>query len=495
MKILSAPEIREWDLYTLEHEPIASIELMERASFQCTKWLVQQDFIDRPIKIFCGKGNNGGDGLAIACQLAEKNIIADVYILEFGAIGTDDFQQNLSRLHAYPNQIHFIQDASFFPAINSDDVVIDALYGSGVNRPLQGLSGELVQHINNAGALTISIDLPSGMISDGSSLTYTVIKASHTLTFQILKLCFLLPENERLFGNVHVLEIGLHSEYYQQVSSPFLLTESPFIKQLYKPRKKFAHKGNYGHSLIIAGEKGKMGAAVLTARACLRAGAGLVTTCINEELFDIIQIAVPEAMVMSRTETVEWNKYACVAIGPGLGTSDLAVRTLEDALQNNTKPMVVDADGLNILSANQHLLEHVSANSILTPHPKEFERLFGKSENDYERLQLAIRKSAELQVFIVLKGHRTAVACPDGQVYFNSTGNAGMATAGSGDVLTGIITGLLSQQYAPRDAAVLGVYLHGLAGEYAAKHYSQEAMIAGDIIKCLGEAYRQIAAY
>jgi ADP-dependent NAD(P)H-hydrate dehydratase / NAD(P)H-hydrate epimerase len=495
MKILSAEQIRKWDEYTIANEPISSLDLMERAATKCTKWLLNQNVHNKAIKIFCGKGNNGGDGLAIARLLAENEIPSEVYILEFGALGTKDFQANLSRLHLTDVPISFVQYEDAFPAITSDDIVIDALYGSGLNRPLTGLSASLVEHINAAKATVVSIDVPSGMPIDSSSVSTTVITATHTLTFQILKLCFLFPENAAWFGEITTLDISLHKDYLPTILTPYELTDVDAIKKIHKPRGKFSHKGSYGHSLIIAGEKGKMGAAALCTKACSRAGSGLVTSLVPEDQFTIIQIAVPEAMAaaMEKIESTDLSKYSAIGLGPGLGTSDNSVSTIRYVLDNYHKPLVIDADGLNNISQHEELVSMIPKESILTPHPKEFERLFGKTKNNFETLQLALQQAASLGIYIIVKGHYSFVACPDGQVYFNSTGNAGMATGGSGDVLTGIITGLLAQGYNSKDSCILGLYLHGLAGDIGAANLSQEALIAGDIVGFLGAAYKTIS--
>jgi ADP-dependent NAD(P)H-hydrate dehydratase / NAD(P)H-hydrate epimerase len=495
MKILSAEQIRQWDEYTISHELISSLDLMERAATKCTDWLLNQNLYNSTVKIFCGKGNNGGDGLAIARLLSEKDILPEVYILEFGALGTKDFQANLSRLHLTQVPISFVQYEHAFPVVNSNDVVIDALYGSGLNRPLTGLSASLVEHINAASATVISIDVPSGMPIDSSAVSNTIIKATCTLTFQILKLCFLFPENAPYFGTVTTLDINLHKDYLATISTPYELSDIDAIKKIYKPRASFSHKGTYGHSLIIAGEKGKMGAAVLCSKACARAGSGLVTTLVPQDEFTIIQIAVPEAMAlaMEKIETADLSKYNAIGIGPGLGTLENSLGVIKQTLSNYHKPMVIDADGLNSISKNPDLLATIPKESILTPHPKEFERLFGTTKNNFETLQLALQRAASLGVYIIVKGHYSVVACPNGRASFNSTGNAGMATGGSGDALTGIITGLLAQGYNPKESCVLGMYVHGLAGDIAAANLSQEALIAGDIIDFLGQAYKTIS--
>jgi len=488
MKLLSPQQIHEWDAYTIANEPIASIGLMERAARKCTDFIIEENFIKAAIKIFCGKGNNGADGLAIACQLIEAGFTPLVYILEFGAKGTDDFQANLHRLHQLTTAIHFIQSKEFFPEINEQDLVIDALYGSGLNRPLKELSEQLVNHINQAAARVISIDVPSGMFIDKTSNGYSIIKANYTLTFQSLKLCFLVAENADFFGIVKVLDIGLHPSFLQSINTDLELVTHKQVSSYIKPRKPFSHKGNYGHALLIAGNKGKMGAAILAARACLRSGTGLLTMNIPDEGLNILQTAVPEAMCAIRGDAIDYSKFSAIGIGPGLGTTEESKKILENVLENYRKPMVLDADALNILSANKEMLNIVSAGSVFTPHPKEFERLTGVAEDDFKRIGLALQLSLAYPFLIVLKGHYTLIAY-EGKGYFNTTGNPGMAKGGSGDVLTGILTALLAQGYSPLQAALSGVYLHGLAADHTLINQSVETMIATDMIENLGAAF------
>jgi NAD(P)H-hydrate epimerase len=487
MKLLSPQQIHEWDAYTIEHEPIASIDLMERAARRCTDFIIEHNFKHRQILIFCGKGNNGGDGLAIARQLTEAGISTIVYILEFGAKGTDDFQTNLHRLHQLSTPIHFIQSAEFFPIIDRyNDLVIDALFGSGLNRPLKELSAALVQHINNPGATVIAIDVPSGMYIDKSSGDNSIIKATYTLTFQALKLCFIVAENAICFGEVYVLDIGLSDSFLQSVNAYTLVAKKLIAAQLMQ-RNAFAHKGTYGHALLIAGSKGKMGAAMLAAKACLRTGAGLVTINTDENYFNALHAALPETMCMARTETVEDTIYKTVGIGPGIGVNDESAILVAATLTQFSKPMVIDADALNIIAANDGWLNNIPAGSIITPHPKEFERLFGKCENDFERISKAITLSTEYPFIIVLKGHFTLIAS-EGGAWFNTTGNPGMAKGGSGDVLTGMLSALLAQGYDPLQAALTGVYLHGLAADIAAQTIAQESILATDIIDHISDA-------
>lgn len=496
--VLSAEQIRQWDIYTTRHQEIASIDLMERAAATCLEWLQQNNYLQRSFSIFCGKGNNGGDGLALARMLSNHQCKVTVYILEFGHKGTEDFQANLMRLHQTPVEILFVQYEENIHPIPENDVVVDALFGSGLNRPLDGVTCKLVQHINRSGNEVIAVDIPSGMYADSSSVGNEIIKATHTLSFQAFKLAFLLPENAMYTGDLHILNIGLSPAYIDTIPVLFEMIEPSLIKSIYKPRKKDSHKGNYGHAALLAGSKDMMGASVLAAKGCMRSGAGKLTCYIPEAGHTIMQMAIPEAMtrvseaedrILPFTPSAVHN---VVGIGPGLGKYDTHADLLSQVF-DHPGPIVMDADALNVLATSgRHLYNKIPPLSILTPHPKEFERLFGKTANDFERLEKAREKARELDSIIVLKGRYTFIAMPGGKGYFNTTGNPGMATAGSGDVLTGIITGLLAQYYTPEQAALLGVYIHGLAGDIASQRLSEEGMIASDIIAYLPEAFNQV---
>jgi hydroxyethylthiazole kinase-like uncharacterized protein yjeF len=500
MKILKADQIRSWDQFTIEREPIASIDLMERAATKCFEWLDDNGWFVHSFAVFCGKGNNGGDGLAIARMLAIGGCKVSVYILEFGHRGTEDFQTNLAKLHLYPSvDIHFIQDENSFPLLAKETAVIDALFGSGLTRPPDGITSSLIDHINNSGCTVIAIDVPSGMSVDQSSRGNKIVKANFTLSFQCYKLAFLVAENAAFIGEVIILDIGLLPEFLSSLDTNFELIDRPIIRSIYKPRNRFAHKGNFGHAMIVAGSYGKMGAAVLSAKACLRSGVGLLTCFIPKCGYEILQISVSEAMVMTDANASiitkiddDVLKYDSIGIGPGLGTASETRAVVKELLTIYKKPIVFDADALNGMSMEKKL-PSLPPGSVLTPHPKEFERLFGESKNDFERIEKALQNAKSLNCSIVLKGHHTFIATASGKGYFNNTGNAGMATAGSGDVLTGMITGLLAQEYSSEDASILAVYLHGLAGDIVARKISQEAMIAGDVIDYLGEAFRKFS--
>lgn len=501
MKVLNAEEIRAWDQFTIQHEPVSSLNLMERAAIACMDWIKENELFSCPFLIFCGKGNNGGDGLAIARMLIERYCDVQVYILEFGHKGTEDFQANLERLHQVRADIRFIQSEEHFPAFKNNHVIIDALFGSGLNRPLDGVTAKLVDHINHSRCRIISIDIPSGLSTDHSSKGNTAIMANDTLSFQCYKPAFLVSENSAYTGNVQLLDIGLHPAYYNSLSTTFEVTDTSIIRSIYKPRNRFAHKGNFGHALLVAGSYGKMGAAVLSSTGCLRSGVGLLTCHIPGCGFTVLQSTVPEAMVMTDFNSSfvtkiedDLSKYTTIGIGPGIGTASETKTLLKDIFKSYKKPLVIDADALNIIASQKELLSLLPAGSILTPHPKEFERLFGTSVNDFERIRLATARAKEFNIIIVLKGHHTFIVSPGANGFFNNTGNAGMATAGSGDTLTGILTALMAQGYSSHEAAILGVYIHGLAGDYAAKRNSMEAMIAGDIIGNLGNAFLEISS-
>lgn len=540
MKILTAEQIRQADQYTIQNEPISSIDLMERAASQCVDWLLYDEdsplgycfSFDKTLKIFSGMGNNGGDGLAIARFLAEKGLSnIQVFIINYSDKYSPDCEENIKRLEKViqklekkknksnkkatlatrepiPAQqhlsLHYIRSVSDFPEIQASDVVIDAIFGSGLNKPIKDFTAQLIDHLNHSKAQIIAIDIPSGLFAENNEDTENraIVKANHTLTFEGYKLAFLYDQNYVFTGKVHIVHIGLDKNFMgQQASDLFLLTKQDIHKQL-KVRPKTAHKGNFGHALLVAGSEGKMGAAVLSAKACMRTGVGLLTVHVPKCGYNIMQTAIPEAMVavdkkkknISKIcqEPTDLEKYTAIGVGCGLGKGEKTVQAFHDLLKSTSMPMVIDADGLNILSENLSWWEFVPKHSILTPHPKEFERLFGRANNPYLRHQLQIAMSKQRQVFIILKGATTCITTPEGKTYFNIQGNAGMATGGSGDVLTGILTSLLAQGYTPEEACCIGTYLHGTSGDIAAKRLSQEAMIAGDIIKYLSKAFRSL---
>ena len=501
IKIFSAEQIREADAYTISHDSIKSIDLMERAATCCTEWISDSRLMADHFHIFCGTGNNGGDGLAIARLLYIKAKKVTAYIFDDEQHYSPDFRFNFSLLKEIKSvDIIIIRSTNDFPAFMEKNVVIDALLGTGINRMTEGLHAELIKFINRTSHDTISIDTPSGLFADKTTeKTHAIIQASDTLTFQFPKRSFFIPENSIYTGRWHLLEIGLNQNFINETKTMNFLVEEKDIRSLRKKRTSFSHKGNFGHALIVAGSYGKIGAAVLSAKACIKTGAGLVTAAIPNCGTTIMQTAIPEVMVSTdESEKVvpqvrDFNLYSSIGIGPGIGKTEEASRVLKSLIQNYTFPIVLDADALNLLSENKTWLSFLPIGCILTPHLGEFSRLAGNWSDSFECHQLQLDFSKKYRCYVVLKGHYTCITCPDGSSYFNPTGNPGMATAGSGDVLTGMLTALLSMGYSPRDAAIFGVYLHGLAGDMAARKNSQESMIASDIIEHIGIAYMMIS--
>ncbi len=506
MKIFNTEQIRAWDAYTIEKEPIASVELMNRAAQAFVDWFVSMyPNPQRPVVIFAGTGNNGGDGLAVARLLHWEMRELKVVVCDFGRKRSADFE---AQLKVIPKDIEVIflndpNDLFYDSNFPNNDVIIDALFGSGLTRTLEGESAQVVDFLNRLPNEIVSIDLPSGLFADRHTPGTSVVRATRTFSFETPKRAFFFPENADRAGNSAFGSIGLHPDFAAKIETPFHFLTKKDAAALLRPRQKFSHKGTYGHALLVAGSFGKIGAAVLATKACLRAGAGLLTVHAPRCGNLVLQTAVPEAMFSADQRARFWAEvpdlqpYSAVGVGCGIGQATETAAALEQLLKNFSPPhgqgggkgLILDADALNLLAQNPDWWRFVPQNSILTPHPKEFERLFGKTENDFERNDLQRLKAQEHGVFIVLKGAHTAIACPDGSCWFNSTGNPGMATGGAGDVLTGILTGLLAQGYSPRDAALLGVFLHGLAGDLAAKELGQEALTAGDLVDFLGKAW------
>lgn len=500
MKILSTEQIRQADAYTIANEPISSVDLMERAATKCFNWINSHISKDHKFRIFCGTGNNGGDGLVIARLLLDKNYKVETFIVKFSDKFSDDFTINFEKLSKYTKvKISEITKDSEFPEIYHNDIVIDAIFGNGLKKAVKGFTANLIEHLNKSMAKIIAIDIPSGLYGDDNSgNTGAVIKAFHTLTFQQPKLSFMFSSNAVYVGNWHILEIGLHPDFMRSEKTKNYYVELNDCKLFYKPRTKFSHKGNYGNALLISGSKGKIGASALSAKACMKSGVGLLTVQVPNCGYQIVQTSINEAMVISDSnenhisDIIDLKNFDAIGIGPGIGSHEETQKVLKMVIQNSANPLVIDADAINILSENKTWLAFLPKGSILTPHPKEFERLTGKKANDTKRYELQKALSVKHSVYIILKGANTSISCPDGSCYFNSTGNPGMATAGSGDVLTGILLALLAQGYNSHETSILGVYLHGLAGDFAAERYGFESLTATDIITHLGKAFKKL---
>jgi NAD(P)H-hydrate epimerase len=502
MKIFTNAQIHELDQYTIEHEPISSVDLMERAAKAITRTISEQWSNSTPVVVFAGPGNNGGDALAVARMLAESNYHVAVYLFNISSHLSADCATNRQRLRDCKQIKAFIEVTQEFepPQLEADTLVVDGLFGSGLNKPLAGGFASLVKYINASPSQVVSIDLPSGLMSEDNTYNVrsNIIRADLTLTLQQPKLAFFFPENQAYIGRLRVLDIRLSEEGIQKIDAQYNIIEENEIRPLLMDRDCFAHKGNMGNALLIAGSYGMGGAAVLATKACLRSGAGKVTVHSPKRNNMILQISVPEAIVHLDpeetifSETIDTEEYQALGIGPGLGQSETTAIALIAQLRRTQCPAVVDADALNMLANHRAWLMQLPKGLILTPHPKEFDRLEGHSADSYERLTKARELAERLQGYVILKGHHSALCCPDGHVTFNSTGNAGMATAGSGDVLTGIITALLARGYQQREACIIGMYLHGLAGDIAARKLGMESLMASDIIQYLPQAFLKI---
>jgi ADP-dependent NAD(P)H-hydrate dehydratase / NAD(P)H-hydrate epimerase len=500
MKFFRTDQIKEIDEYAIKHEPIASIDLMERAAGELYNWISERFDQSKRIIVFAGPGNNGGDGLALARMLIINHYDVEVHYLEFSKNVTPDWVINRGRLEEVNKKaLKYLKSSDQFPVIFSGDIIIDAIFGSGLTRRVDGLAEEIIKLINKSDATVISVDIPSGLAGENNdSNSYEgVIKADYTLSFQFPKLSFMFAENGPYTGKVVILPIGLkYDESY--INSPYTLLEDSDIFPLLRKRSKFDHKGTFGHGLLVGGSFGKMGASVLGAKAALRTGIGLITCHLPSCGTEIVQSAIPEAMVQADksenfiNEVVSTDMYSAIGIGPGMGKQQETHKVLNQLLKEYKKPMVIDADALNILSLNKEWLNLLSVSTILTPHLKEFERLAGESASGYSRLIKQIEFSKKFNCLIVLKGANSSIITPGGKIFFNSTGNPGMAKGGSGDVLTGIILSLLAQGYSPEAAAVTGVYLHGLAADIAVEESCYESIIASDIINNIGKAFNRI---
>lgn len=506
MKILAGPQIRELDKYTIEHEPIKSIDLMERAAAKVARAIASRWDAGTPIIIFAGPGGNGGDGLAVGRMLAAEGYEVSAWLFNISGRLSQDCETNKQRLEETPGVAHFEEVTQEFepPKLEKGRLVVDALFGSGINKPLAGGFASLVKYINSSEADVVSIDVPSGLMTEDNTYNVkaNIIRATLTLTLQTIKLSFLFAENQEFLGNLEVLDIGLSREGMEKLPSAYSMLEAGQVRSLLRPRDPFAHKGSMGHALLIAGNHGMAGASVLATKACLRGGAGKVTTHVPRLNNMILQVSVPEAVVQLDgddtmfTSPVDTQGFSALGIGPGLGQSEQTALALIAQLRRTQVPIVVDADALNILAGRRSWLNQLPKGVIMTPHPGELDRLVGApSANSFERLTKAVELAERTGSFIILKGHYSALCLPDGNVVFCPTGNAGMATAGSGDVLTGLLAALLARGYSQPEAAKLGTYLHGLSGDLAARDIGMESLMASDIIDYMPKAFREIENY
>ncbi|MBB6461145.1 NAD(P)H-hydrate dehydratase [Flammeovirga kamogawensis] len=499
MKLFTTQQIRDWDAFTIANEPIDSIDLMERAASRLTDWYYENCERYNDITFFCGIGNNGGDGLVMARLLHLMNFKVKCYIVHFSDKISEDFKQNLSRL---PKNIqcYDIKEENDLPTIEEDTVIVDCIFGSGLSRPPKGITQQTIIEINKSNNPVIAIDIASGLYADHYSTHFqTIVEADITLTLEVPKLAMLFPENDKNVGELNIIPIELSKKFKEETPSNYFFTTHKNVQQIYRPRKRFDHKGKFGNLLIVGGSKGMIGAVQLATKAGLRAGAGKTTALVPACGYEIIQATIPEAMCISdpsRNHIVAStlvSKYSAIGIGPGIGQHEQTQKAVRSIIEDAEKPIVLDADALNMLSKNEEWWSLLPKNSILTPHVGEFERLAGiQFINSFDRLEAASKMAQDCEVIVVLKGANTAICLPNGQIHFNSTGNAGLAKGGSGDALLGIISSLLAQKYKPYEAAILGVYLHGKAGDYASAEKGFESMVASDVIENLGKAFFEL---
>jgi len=510
MKVLSPAQVKELDAYTIANEPVLSVNLMERAAQACVAWIEKKIGVENNFKVFAGPGNNGGDALAIARLLANKGYYCEVYILS--KLSSDALINYNRLIEQNKCKVLSLRSEDNFPIIEGRDVIIDGIFGAGLSKPVEGLPAILINYLNDCGARIISIDIPSGLfpedntqleISEESTkyvnIYKNVIRATYTLTLETPFYSFFFRESDQHVGDWYIMDIHLHKEKKSSIETLNYFVTADVILEKLKKRRKFDNKGNFGHALLVAGSYGKMGAAVLAAMACHRSGVGRLTAHIPKHGYTVMLASTPETMVNPDTHEEYFtalpnlNKYSydAIGVGPGLGYDNnethLALRQL---LKNARVPLVIDADAINILGEHPEWLDLIPEGSIFTPHPREFERLLGKSENYFVRAKKQSEFAKKYKVYVVLKGAFSAIVCPDGSCYFNSTGNPGMAAAGSGDVLTGVILALLAQGYSSEDAAIIGVYLHGLSGDIAVQESGEESLIASDLCTYLGKAYK-----
>lgn len=487
---------------TCERQGISSIDLMERAAMQVSVEIVSRFMPSQRIVIFSGPGNNGGDALAVARMLWEQGY-RNLEVFLFNVTGklSHDCDEERKRL-IMVDGIDFTEVGREFipPYLSKEDVVIDGLFGSGLNQPLQGGFVAMARYINESGAYVVSIDLPSGLFGEWNSQINLrdVVHANLTLAFQMPRLSFFFAENSEVLGEWKLLDIGLDQEKIREIKTDYFVMDSKNILPLLKSRNPFSGKRDFGSTLVFAGSTGMMGASILCAEGVMRTGGGLVMLHSGRAGMTIVQTSFPEAIYEPDrnehyiTDMKVHHNHQAIAVGPGIGTHAQTIDALQDLLQHCKIPMVIDADALNCIAQRPSLLTLLPPKTVITPHIGEFDRLFGEHKTTEERLRTAIDSARQYNIIVVLKGHYTIVVRPTGRVYFNETGNTGMSTAGAGDVLTGMIASFMSQGYAPEYAATLGVYFHGLAGDMAADEFGEYGMIASDISKYVGRAIKKV---
>ncbi|WP_317167327.1 NAD(P)H-hydrate dehydratase [Blattabacterium cuenoti] len=499
-------QIKQAEKYCIDQKQISSLELMDRAAENCFKWIIKHYQIkNKSFIIFSGNGNNGGDGLSLARFLYTYGVQVSVYILNISNHFSDEFLIQKNRIIKNNINLHHLYEGEKIPNFDKKNYIIDAIFGIGLNREIGNFWKNFIDILNKKKfSLVISIDIPSGMFieTNNNHKSKKIIKATHTLTFYTPKIPFFLPDYEEYVGKWWVINLGVHKDYFQKIYTKNYFVDCEYIRSIKKRRKKFSHKGNYGHGLIIGGSYGMIGSMVLAGKACLRSGIGKLTIYTPHCGYSILQNGIPEAIIKTDKKKFfiskidDLPKITSVGIGMGLGMHPKTQYALESFLLKISKRkktnLILDADAINIIANKLDMLRILPKNTILTPHPKELFRLFGTWKNDYEKLNLLKEMSNKYHIFFVLKGFYSIISTPSGELYFNSTGNPGMSTAGSGDVLSGMIVSFLSQGYSEKDACIFSVYLHGLSGDIAKNELCEESIISSDIVDCIAKSFQKI---
>lgn len=498
IKIFKTTDVRELDKYTIENECITSIDLMKKASSAFVQKLLNFFPNGGTFNVLAGSGNNGGDGYAVALLLQQMGMKVTVYgIHEDEGLSPDCavYRKRYTRMKGRCVDVKCLEDFQ----VREHGVFIDAMLGAGLNRPVTGLLAEVIHRVNDCSDPVVAIDIPSGLMGeDNGKNDGAIIRADYTFTFQFPKLAFMFPENAAYVGHWEVLDIGLHPVILQEYPADcYYLTEESVASCLLMPEK-FSHKGSLGHTLLVAGSYSMSGAAVLSAKGALHSGTGLLTMHVPRKLKEMMALSVPEVLINEDSddfcfsEISDLSRFQAIGVGSGMGTSTVTLEGMRRLLTAWDGKMVLDADALNLMAAHPDLLKLLPSGAILTPHPKEFERLAGKSANDFDRLNKLSKFARLYNVYVVLKGAHTTIATPEGACFFNSTGNPGMSKGGAGDVLMGIIAALLASGHTPLHAAIVGVYVHGLAGDFAMNELGMRGMSAGDIVDKLGVAWKKM---
>ncbi len=501
MKLFFSDQIKQLDAKTIEYEPISSTDLMERAACACYDVIMCNYSDSSSFTIFAGTGNNGGDALVIARKLVEAGKIVKVFVIKYSEHLSEDFKINYIRLEELNVDITELTGFDCKElVVGKNSVIIDGIFGSGLTRPVTGWLADIIDLINMSELTVISIDAPSGLFGEDNKSVLNnskarVVNADLVLALEQPSLSLMFAENYDFVSKFTIVPIGLSNKAKAEIDTDYQMITNEYVKELLKVRSPYSHKGTFGNVLVVAGKYGMMGAATLCAKSAYRAGSGLVTLHVPAKCVDIAQVTVPEAIMCIDesdyifTGITDIERFSAIAVGPGLGCKPNTIKGVIELLKCNKK-IVIDADALNILSEEENWEAIIPESAILTPHPKELERLFGTFTDSYSRVVYLKKWCKDRRVAIVIKGAYTTVIDNNGKVYINTTGNSGMASGGSGDVLSGIIVSLLGQNYSVSEAACIGVYIHGLSADIALNVQSEESMIASDIIENIGSAFK-----